>query len=198
MEQNAKPRGRPRGFDLGEAIQAAQRVFWEHGLAATSLDQLSGAIGLYKPSIYAAFGDKHALYIHALDAYLDLAGELIRSALGRARLRDALESFFAADLDLFLADWGRGCFMLSTAAPVAGVHPDVAERVTRANIGLRKAIGDRLVLADHGELPAPCDLYALSEIMVSTHMALSLRARAGETRASLEESVRRVLTFVLG
>lgn len=198
MEQKATPRGRPRGFDLDDAIQAAQRVFWKHGLAATSLDQLSATTGLHKPSIYAAFGDKHALYIRALDAYLVLASRLTRTALGRPELRDALEAFFTADLDLFLADEGRGCFMLSTAAPVAGVHPDIAERVTHANIGLRKAIRSRLVRAiDDGELPTSSATDALAEIIVSTHMALSLRARAGEDRATLQASVRRVLAFLL-
>lgn len=198
MEQKAMPRGRPRGFDLYDAIQAAQRVFWKHGLAATSLDQLSGAIGLHKPSIYAAFGDKHALYLRALDAYLVLASKLTRKALERPELRDALEAFFATDLDLFLADEGRGCFMLSTAAPVAGIHPDVAERVTDANTGLRKAIRSRLMRAvEDGELPTSSATDALAEIIVSTHMALSLRARAGEDRATLEASVRLVLAFLL-
>lgn len=199
MEQKVTSRGRPRGFDLDDAIQAAQRVFWKHGLAATSLDQLSATIGVHKPSIYAAFGDKHALYLRALDAYLDLASKLTRTALERAGLRDALEAFFAADLDLFLAEDGRGCFMLSTAAPVAGIHPDIAKRVTQANIGLRKAIHSRLMRAvDDEELPTSSAIDALAEIIVSTHIALSLRARSGEDRATLQASVRHVLAILLG
>jgi AcrR family transcriptional regulator len=196
MEQKAR-RGRPRGFDLDEAVQAAQRVFWKHGLAATSLDQLSATMGLHKPSVYAAFGGKHALYISALDAYLALASELTRAALDRPRLSDAFEAFFAADLDLFLADDGRGCFMLSTATTVAGIHPDVAERVTAANTGLRKLVERRLQRAvEAGELRTSNAAEALAEIIVSTHMALSIRARSGEDRTALEASVRCVLAFL--
>lgn len=63
-------RGRPRSFDPEKAIEAAQAVFWKHGYEATSLNQLAEAVGLHKPSLYAAFGDKKALYLKALQPIL--------------------------------------------------------------------------------------------------------------------------------
>ena len=70
LAQAAPARGRPRSFDTDEVLGQVRDAFWRYGYAGTSMDQLSAATGLHKPSLYGAFGDKKRLYLAALDNYL--------------------------------------------------------------------------------------------------------------------------------
>lgn len=196
MEQNIKP-GRPRGFDREELLLKIQRVFWMHGYEATALAQLTEATGLHKPSLYAAYGDKKALYLAALDAYLAASAEMVGQALSLPRLEMALKRFFKVDLDLFLAEQGQGCFLLATAVPVAGQEPDVAKRVAAALGNLRGAFEARLIKAQAvGEIDATARVAELADELYSTHVALAVRARAGEARATLSKTALRVITRI--
>jgi AcrR family transcriptional regulator len=193
VEQKAGP-GRPRGFDREKLLVKIQRVFWTHGFEATTLSQLTDATGLYKPSLYAAYGDKKALYLAALDAYLAASGTMAAEALSEPRLKQALARFFDTDLDLFLAERGQGCFLLATAVPVAGLEPEVAKRVTAALANLRAAFEARLAKAQvAGEISATADIVGLADELYSTHVALAVRARAGESRGSLAATTARVV-----
>lgn len=194
-----RQRGRPREFDLAETILVAQAVFWKHGLEATSLNQIAQETGLHKPSLYAAFGDKLALYIAALDAYMELAATLIAKSLSATELRVALAAFFKADLDFFMAEGGRGCFLLSTAVPVAGMHPEVAKRVKKGNAGVEIAFRQRLETAQRvGEMPRGRSIEPFVQMLTSTHMALGLRARSGATRKELQKTADSAINLVCG
>ena len=189
--------GRPRIFDIEAAIRTAQAVFWRHGYEATSLAALAEAIGVHKPSLYAAYGDKRAIYLEAYDAYQRDAGRLVAAALGKLRLRDALTTFFASDLDLFTADRGVGCFMLATALPLAGTDPEIANRVRTALASLRSAVVGRLEQADEQrELAAHLQIETAADLVLSTHIALANRARSGEPREALNKSVQRVIDVI--
>ena len=87
--QPRTPRGRPRAYDPDVALDAAIAAFWRAGYTATSLDTLSEATGMNRPSLYGAFGDKHALYLAALKRYADQACAAMDVALDPSRpLRD--------------------------------------------------------------------------------------------------------------
>src|SRR3954452_12779539 len=91
MVQNIekRTRGRPRAYDPDEALAKAMGAFWDHGYAATSLDDISAATGMNRPSLYAAFGDKQAIYLKAIEHYR--AGPAVKKALSAGgSLRDAL------------------------------------------------------------------------------------------------------------
>src|SRR5215510_8193364 len=83
MEQKAEPkrRGRPRAYDPDQAIARAAAQFWKAGYAGTSLDDLVAATGMNRPSLYAAFGDKRAIYLKTLDYYMEEGRALARDAL---------------------------------------------------------------------------------------------------------------------
>lgn len=196
-EQKLKALGRPRGFDIEEAVRRAQAQFWRQGFAATSLSALASAIGVHKPSLYAAYGDKRDLYLAAYDAYEKEAGALVLKALAQPSLSEALTAFFAVDLDWFLADDGRGCFMLATAVPLALTDGDVAIRVRHGLIALQTAIADRVEQGRQAfELDAAIEPATAADIVMSTHIALANRARAGEGRAALEPIARRVIALI--
>ena len=191
------PVGRPRLFDLPTAVRTAQSVFWQHGYEATSLAMLAKAIGVHKPSLYAAYGDKRALYLEAYDAYQRDSGKLVVAALSRPHLRNAIGAFFEADIDLFTSETGTGCFMLATALPLAGTDLGIADRVRMALSGLRTALLERFErAANSGELTSRLDAESATDLALSVHIALANRARSGEPRAALEASARR-LTDVL-
>src|SRR5262245_59496405 len=91
-----KRRGRPREYDHDTALARAIEVFWERGFTATSLDDLGAAMGMNRPSVYAAFGDKHELFVKALEFYRDAGRSALRSILAPERpLRASLRALFS-------------------------------------------------------------------------------------------------------
>ena len=125
-EGEAKRRGRPRAYDPEAAIARAAATFWKAGYAGTSLDDLSAATGMNRPSLYAAFGDKRDLYLKTLEYYRDEGRALARAALADdPPLRVFLQRFYAKALELYLTDGPRGCYSIGTAATVAAVDDNV-------------------------------------------------------------------------
>src|SRR5262245_31945553 len=97
-------RGRPRAYDADSALAKAAGVFWDSGYAATSLDDLSAATGMHRPSLYGAFGDKRALYLATVQRYRDTSMARTAEILSGDRpLRDELAALYAAALSIYLA-----------------------------------------------------------------------------------------------
>ena len=120
-----RPRGRPRQFDYSAALDAALHTFWERGFTGTSLDHLTAAMGLNRPSLYAAFGNKDAVYAAAIAHYVDTVGGTYVAALnGRSTLREGLRAFFAAVIDVATGRHGpTGCALACTLPAEAGASP---------------------------------------------------------------------------
>jgi AcrR family transcriptional regulator len=199
MGQNTPRRpGRPPAYDRDDVVEKAQRLFWRDGAAGVSLDSLSAATGLYKPSLYGAFGGKAGLYVAALDAYIERGAPDVRGAFAQAPLRAALESFFEADLDVFCGSDGRhGCFLVGTAIQAATDSPEVRSRVEAVFAGLRRLLRTRLERGvAEGDLAAGADVGALTEILFGTHIALAVEARAGASRDELRKRHLKVLEFL--
>ena len=131
--QPMRRRGRPREFDEAEVLEKIRDAFWNNGYSATSLDDLVAATGLSRPSLYAAFGDKHAVYVRALKETRDWAIDRIREGIkGHSSLDNALLDLFIEAMDSTLAgDVGaRGCFIMCIAVADA-----VRDAETRAIAG---------------------------------------------------------------
>jgi AcrR family transcriptional regulator len=126
---------RPRKFAEGDVVAAARDEFWTRGYAATSVDDLTAATGLGKGSLYGAFGDKHGLYLRALDDYIASSLDGVR-----AQLRDPAHSAYdrlarhlRAQVKAIAADTERrGCMMAKGAAELAGIDDAVEKKVERA------------------------------------------------------------------
>src|SRR5215472_8400576 len=113
------PRGRPRAYDAEEALAQARDAFWDGGYTGTSLDDLSDATGMNRPSLYGAFGDKRALYLETLDRYRELGREAMKEELSyQLPLADALRRVFARAISIYAAGrhGARGCYLVGTAA----------------------------------------------------------------------------------
>ena len=190
MSEQPRRRGRPRAYDPDTALRAATETFWDGGYAATSLDDLSAATGMNRPSLYAAFGDKEALYLRSLEAQGQRSVAALVHVLARPQpLRQALHDVYHGALSLYLggAHGARGCYLVGTAATEAVLNPRVRAVLSSAFAAFDQAFEQRLRAARAaGELPAHADPVALSRVAGGLLHTLALRARAGERRAVLE------------
>jgi TetR/AcrR family transcriptional regulator, copper-responsive repressor len=188
QKESKRPRGRPRGYDPDRAMEQAMAAFWDKGYAATSLDDISAATGMNRPSLYAAFGDKQAIYLGAIARYR--AGPALHEALaGHARLRDSLRAAYRAALDIYLSgDQGaRGCFVIGTAATEAVTNPRVRGELAGVLGDVDEAFEARIARArDEGELPPGAQPRKLAMLASAALHSLAVRARAGASRAELE------------
>lgn len=183
MVQN-RPRtpGRPRSFDLDEALDRAARVFWAKGYEGASLDDLTEAMGIGRPSLYAAFTDKRTLFLRCLDRYAGAAMPAldgpVRAAIGRL-LRAVAEGSTGRDTP-------PGCLIASVAPGCAVAVEGVADFLAAAVRAADAALEARLRAAvDDGELPAGFPVAARARRAADFMRALAFRARAGATRAEL-------------
>lgn len=187
-------RGRPRAYDPEAALKAARDVFWVKGYAATSLDDIVEATGMNRPSLYAAFGDKEAIYLTALK----MQGEGLVQAVAAAtaldiKLKAFVDLFFGRCIDSYLAGakGPRGCFLVGTALTESLVREDVGAVVRDAFARVEDLIEQRMRSGKKaGELAKSADTRALAMLMSSTMHELSMLARSGETRGRLEERAR--------
>ncbi len=190
QKSGMRRRGRPRAYDPGVALERATDAFWDAGFCGTSLDDLSSRTGMNRPSLYAAFGDKQALYLKTLDGYCASRRALIAAALGSGRpLRDTLRAIYQRMLDLFLeGDRGaRGCYIVGTAATEAVANPEVREMLAGSVRDMDEGFRGAFCAAQaRGELGAQADPKALAMLATSVVHTLALRARAGQSRAILK------------
>ncbi|MCP3724461.1 TetR/AcrR family transcriptional regulator [Paraburkholderia sp. CNPSo 3272] len=188
-KKDSRPRGRPRAYDPHEALARARDTFWRNGYAGTSLDDLSEATGMNRPSLYGAFGDKHALYLQTMERYVEAGRAAMESALDSAvPLREALMRVFDGALGWYLPahDAARGCLLIGTAAVEAVNDDAVRERLAAGLRTFDKAFERRLRAAlAQGELPPDASAPMLARLASALLHSMALRARAGDSRASL-------------
>jgi AcrR family transcriptional regulator len=199
QKSEKRPRGRPRAYDPDHALAQAMAAFWDAGYAATSLDDLSAATGMNRPSLYAAFGDKQAIYLKAIERYR--AGPALTDALQAATLRESLRRAYRAALSVYLAGerGARGCFVIGTAATEAISNPRVREQLAGVLHDVDQAFEARIRRArEDGELPSSADPAALAMVASAMLHTLAIRARAGESRAALEKIADAAVDFVCG
>ncbi len=182
--------GRPREFDVDAALDRALQVLWAKGYEAASLDDLCGATGLGRSSLYAAFGDKRALYLRALEQYEEAAAQRIHEALARpVPVRDAIAAFLGRMIDDIVAGPGRrGCFIGNCAAELARGDRDTAAHVRRSLGRIETAFRDALARAQaRGELGAAADPRALARFLTAGIQGLRLVGKANPDRAALDD-----------
>jgi TetR/AcrR family transcriptional regulator, copper-responsive repressor len=195
-------RGRPRAYDPQAALRQVTDTFWKTGYSATSLDEISAATGMNRPSLYAAFGDKHALYLEALTDYWRVSLEATREALAGDRpLDEALMGAYDAALSIYFSGDGRprGCFVVGTAVTEAVEDAKIRDSLA---VGLRAIDADfeaRLRVArEKGELKGDADPVALAFLAAATMQTIAIRARAGIPRAELRELARKAVAIICG
>lgn len=196
-----RPRGRPRAYDPEAALQRATNVFWKTGYSGTSLDEISAATGMNRPSLRAAFGDKHALYLKALRGYWEFKVATMREALNGRTLEQSLMRAYEAALSIYFSaeDGARGCFVVGTAITEAAEDSEIQRIVTVGFKTLDAEFEARLRLArETGELKEAADPEALAVLASATMHSIAVRARAGASRHELWELARKAVGVICG
>jgi TetR/AcrR family transcriptional regulator, copper-responsive repressor len=192
-----KRRGRPRAYEPDVALGKALDLFRKGGFAATSLDDLSAATGMNRPSLYGAFGDKRELYIKSHQRYRGDARTAMREIFrDEMPVRQRLERMYATALDIYLSGEAgpRGCFTVMTAASEAVADPDIRAMVLEGFSELDKAFAGCFQKAkENGELAASADPLVLAQLASATLHTIAIRARARVPRKELEAIVRGAL-----
>ncbi len=200
-DAEARPRGRPRAYDPEAALQRATDAFWRTGYAGTSLDEISAATGMNRPSLRAAFGDKHALYLKALRGYWDFKFATMREALNGPTLEQSLMRAYEAALSIYFsgADGARGCFVVGTAITESVEDSEIRSIVTAGFKTLDADFEARLRRArETGELKADADPEALALLATAAMHTIAVRARAGGSRDELRELARKAVRVICG
>ena len=197
----AKRRGRPRAYQPEVALGKALDLFRKDGFAATSLDDLSAATGMNRPSLYGAFGDKRELYIKSYQRYrADARAAMIDIFRDELPIRRRLERIYAVALDIYLSGESgpRGCFTVMTAASEAVSDPEIRAMVLEGFSELDKAFTACFRLAkEKSELPANADAAALAQLASAIVHTIAIRARAQVPRKELETIVKGAIEVML-
>ncbi|HEV7599003.1 MAG TPA: TetR/AcrR family transcriptional regulator [Bradyrhizobium sp.] len=196
-----KRRGRPRAYEPEVALARALDLFRKDGFAATSLDDLSAATGMNRPSLYGAFGDKRELYIKSYARYrADARAAMVDIFRSELPIKKRLQRIFAVALDIYLSgDAGpRGCFTVMTAASEAIADPQIRAMVLEGFTELDKAFAACFRIAkEKGELPASADPIVLAQLASATIHTIAIRARAQVPRKELEAIVKGAIELMV-
>ncbi len=191
-----KGRGRPRAFDRDAALDAAMRLFWRRGYAATSISDLTDAMGIGSPSLYAAFGSKDQLYAEALHRFGEVAAPLIWWPLEReGPARAAIEGLLMASAANFPAtrDKPAGCMVTLSNADAEGCGAHGGLLTAGRAEGLRRLEARLADAATSGALPPDTDTAALARFFLSVQQGMAIQARDGAGRAELESVAREAM-----
>ena len=174
--------GRPREFDRGAALKAAMVLFWRKGFAATSMNDLCDAMDVRSPSLYAAFGSKEALYLEAIQRYVEIFGPpvwdgLAQGATARAGVQNLL---LAATESLPESHVTPGGCMAALAAVCDEWPAGIAGVVRKIRVEMLGMLRSRLEEGvTNGELPTTTDVDALSRFYFSVYQGMAVQARDG-------------------
>jgi TetR/AcrR family transcriptional regulator, copper-responsive repressor len=197
-----RPRGRPRAYDPETALRQAAEAFWKTGYSGTSLDDISAATGMNRPSLRAAFGDKHEIYIKALNDYWELKFAALDKAFeSGGNLIETLSRVYDAALSIYFSagDQVLGCFVVGTAITEAVGDPEIQNIVAEGFHRIDAYFEARFKQARAaGELKQGADPKALALLASATMHTLAIRARAGTSRNELRKLAQKAISVMCG
>ena len=186
---------RPRSFDPDEALDAARDVFWQKGFQGTSLDDITAATGLAKPSLYAAFGDKNALFLKVLDRYhARIVANAERILNEGPSARDAIERWLKGFVPFCSGIKGsRGCLSVNTGADGVSDQKEIRKRIERFNRKLEQLLSNRL-RTDRAQFSDAFDPEASAHTIMAIYLGLMVLAKdtpdAARVRATLNQALK--------
>lgn len=180
-------RGRPREFDADNALEAALKVFWRKGFEGASLPDLTRAMGINRPSLYAAFGNKEALFRKALDRYAHGPAAYVRQALDEPTARRVVERLLRGAVDVLTDPRNpRGCLAVQGALACGEASDGVRKELNSRRAAGEAALRRRLERArSEGDLPASANPADLARYVTTLVHGMSVQATGGASRAQL-------------
>ncbi|MHC2831948.1 TetR/AcrR family transcriptional regulator [Bacillus sp. F9_6S_D1_P_5] len=190
---------RLREFDEEKALDAAMKLFWEKGYAATSLSDLTAKMEIQKPSLYSAFGDKEGLFEAALRRYTNLHAANIRTKLQNEQsVKEAIRTFFENMVEEeYKKDFSKGCFCINTMVELAP-HNEKFEVLTREHQMYLAVIFQELITKGirSGELQSDLNAKAVAQTLVTSLIGLTVLMKSRPERSVIDNSVSLIVSLV--
>ncbi len=182
--------GRPREFEIDDAIDKATALFWRNGYEGTSLSDLTKTIGISPPSFYFAFGSKEALFKTAIERYFVEQNKIAEAAFLEPTARAVAAHFLYGYADVLTdARHAPGCLAMNSALPSAAGAP-LREWLAGFREEMRKRLRDRFAEArDVESSPAGMDADALSRLVLIIAWGMAVEAQSGATRTDLRRAI---------
>jgi AcrR family transcriptional regulator len=183
----SETRGRPRAFDIDQALDRAVEVFWRKGYEGTSLSDLTRAMGINRPSLYAAFGDKRALFRKVIDRYTNGAADFTLQALQAPKAREVAERLlFGAAEEMCGGDHPAGCLLVQGALAAGNEATSVRRELASRRDQARALLHQRLRRAKkEGDLPPDADPAALARYLMTVLNGMAVQGAGGASRKDL-------------
>lgn len=187
---------RTREFDEEKVLDAAMQLFWEKGYEATSLSDLTARMGIQRPSIYSAFGDKKELFETALRKYtMSHASEVRNRLQSKPSVKEAFRAFFEQVVEEeYAGDLSRGCFCINTMVELAP-HDEKFEILTREHQMYLAVIFQETIERGikSGEIDPGIDAKAVSQSLIISLIGLTVLLKARPQRSFVENTIRVIL-----
>jgi AcrR family transcriptional regulator len=189
------PRGRPRTFDVDNALDTALQLFWEHGYEGTSMAALAEAMQISMPSLYAAFGNKEALFTQVVDRYIERPASYLAKALQARTARDVAEQALYGAIDMaFQPDSMKGCLLVRGAVTAGPASESIRQQLAQRRAGAEAIVCKRFERAiEAGDLPPDADAAQLAAFLMTTIWGMSVQAAGGANRRHLERTAEAAL-----
>ncbi len=182
-----KIRGRPRVFDMDEALDKALQIFWNRGYEGASMAELTEALGINKPSLYAAFGNKEELFMKALAKYVEGPVAFVREVINEPTAYAVAERFLhqAADF-LTQPEQPKGCMIVQGALSGGEGADIVKNKLIQYRGSYEKLLINRFEQArKDGDLPDDAQPESLAKYLATLHQGMSVQATSGASREEL-------------
>jgi AcrR family transcriptional regulator len=187
--------GRPRSFDAERALEKALKVFWRKGYEGASVDDLTAAMGISRPSLYAAFGNKDSLFRKAVSLYEAEHATRIREALAEPDVRVAIEKLLAGNIKVYTDPRNpRGCFIVQGALACGEAADELKQGMTECRLVFTSLLRKRITQAIHdGQIAAGANASDLARYIAAASHGIAVQAADGASRAELLRVVKLAL-----
>ena len=180
-------RGRPRKFDKSLALDIALKLFWQHGYEGTSVAMLAEAIGVNVPSLYAAFGNKEALFLECIGRYSEFNGKMYHESFKKKTAREVARAILEGEVELVTRrGTPDGCLMIQGALATSPESDSIRKMMAGMRAMAERWMAERFQKAmDEGDLPPSADPRALACYLMSLNSGLAVQAKSGVSRKQL-------------
>lgn len=190
---------RPKKFDDAAGLQKALNVFWKKGYSATSISDLTASMDINAPSLYATYGDKHRLFVSALQSYMQSQHAWMRQSVAENKpVRDIIRFLLASLVDETLADpERRGCFMVNTVTEMANQDTQVFAIASDNEHQVRSILADLIRKGQaNGEIAAGKDADILASFLFINFMGIRVIAATNNDKKHLHKALDVILSAI--
>jgi AcrR family transcriptional regulator len=191
LEKVNKLRGRPRVFDMDEALDKALEIFWKRGYEGASIAELTEKLGINKPSLYAAFGNKEELFKKTLSRYVAGPVVFIQEAINQPSAYEVAQSFLTKAVEFFTdTKHPKGCLIVQAALSVSADSLLVQDLLTKYRYSYEKQLAKRFEKAkEEGDLPIDANAETLAKFLSTLHQGMSVQVTSGASKEELMQIV---------